>query len=60
MTIKIPDELVERVTRACEFQKHDAPQLLKILIEWGLVHYETVRSVEKLRDLRLTSRAAKR
>ena len=60
MTIKIPDELVERVTRASEFQKHDAPQLLKILIEWALVHYETTRSVEKLRNLRLTSRAAKR
>jgi hypothetical protein len=56
----IDPTLVERLRRACAFQEHSEEQLVRILIEWALPYYESVRSVETLRGLPPPPKTSKR
>ena len=51
ISVKLNDNLYQRLHTACEFQEHTAGQLGRILIEWGLPFYEEAKSVAALREL---------
>jgi hypothetical protein len=48
VSTKFPPRLYERLQRACAIQEHHEGQLVRILVEWALPHYERSRSVEEL------------
>ena len=51
ISVKLNDDLYQRLRAACEIQEHTAGQLGRILIEWSLPFYERARSVEALKYL---------
>ena len=53
VSAKFEPDFYGRLKRACEIQEHREGQLVRILVEWALPHYERARSVEALYATRL-------
>lgn len=60
VSAKFEPEFYSRLKRACEIQQHHEGQLVRILVEWALPHYEMARSVEALNLIRPQKRKGKK